>query len=88
MIYILSSLIFIISFSATVPQLYQTLTTGQTRDLNLWNLVLNLLTNLLLGVHGYFLADTALFAIGAWFTLYWSILLGLKLKNRSMCPMV
>lgn len=86
MIYILSSLIFIVSFSATVPQLYQTLTTGTTRDLNVWNLVLNLITNLMLALHGYYLADLALMAIGVWFSFYWTILLGLKVKNLRACP--
>jgi hypothetical protein len=85
MIYILSSLIFIVSFSATLPQLAQTISSGTTRDLNLWNLVLNLITNLLLALHGFYLQDTALMAIGIWFALYWSILLGFKSRNLRKC---
>jgi hypothetical protein len=81
--YSLSSLIFIIAFSATVPQLYQTLSTGLTRDLNFTNLVLNLLTNILMGVHGYLRGDVGLIAIGIWFTMYWSTLLALKGNNQK-----
>jgi hypothetical protein len=87
MIYPLSSIIFIVSFSATLPQLTQTISTGTTRDLNFWNLVLNLLTNLLLGVHGYMIKDMALAAIGVWFSIYWSVLLAIKWRNmRSGSP--
>lgn len=81
MIYPLSSIIFIVSFSATLPQLTQTISTGTTRDLNFWNLVLNLLTNLLLGIHGYMIKDMALAAIGVWFSFYWSVLLSIKWRN-------
>jgi len=87
MIYPLSSIIFIVSFSATLPQLTQTISTGTTRDLNFWNLVLNLLTNVLLGVHGYMIKDMALAAIGVWFSFYWSVLLAIKWRNmRSGSP--
>lgn len=81
MIYPLSSLIFIVSFSATLPQLTQTISTGTTRDLNIWNLALNILTNLLLGFHGYYIRDTSLMAIGIWFTVYWGILMGFKWRS-------
>lgn len=84
MIYTLSTIIFFVSFSSTVPQLAQTLSTGTTRDFNLWNLVLNLITNLLLSVHGYNIADTALMAIGIWFSIYWGILLGFKWRNARI----
>lgn len=79
----LSPIIFVIAFSATLPQLYQTLKTGLTRDLNYLNLALNLLTNILMGVHGYMRADTGLVAIGIWFSIYWSILLALKGYNQK-----
>ncbi len=82
-LYSLSSLIFIIAFSATLPQLYQTLKTGLTRDLNFVNLALNLLTNILMGIHGYLRGDAGLLAIGVWFSLYWSILLALKGNNQK-----
>ena len=85
--YLLSSLIFVISFSATLPQLYQTFATGKTRDLNQWNLILNLVTNILLAIHGANMDDLGLFGIGAWFSLYWSLLLGLKLYNVNKCEM-
>jgi uncharacterized protein with PQ loop repeat len=84
MLYTLSTIIFIVSFSSTLPQLAQTLSTGTTRDFNLLNLVLNLITNLLLSLHGYNIADTSLMAIGIWFSIYWGILLGLKWRNARI----
>lgn len=83
--YSLSTGIFFISFASTVPQLYQTISTGKTRDLNLWNLVLNTIVNLLLALHGYRTADTGILAIGVWFTLYWGLLGALKWRNLSTC---
>jgi uncharacterized protein with PQ loop repeat len=82
-IYSLSPIIFVISFGATLPQLYQTLKTGLTRDLNLVNLFLNLLTNILLGIHGYITEDIGITAIGVWFSFYWAVLLGLKGYNQK-----
>jgi hypothetical protein len=78
--YTLSTALFVVSASATVPQLYQTLTTGQTRDFNVWSLILNMITNILLGLHGYFTGDTGLFLVGTWFVIYWGILFGFKVK--------
>lgn len=81
MFYTLSTIIFIVSFSATLPQLIQTISTGTTRDFNGWNLGLNLITNILLAVHGYLQRDSGLTAIGVWFGFYWSVLLGMKWRN-------
>jgi hypothetical protein len=78
--YTLSSTLFIVSASATVPQLYQTLATGETRDFNVWSLVLNIITNILLGTHGYYTGDTGLFLVGAWFVIYWTILFAFKVR--------
>jgi hypothetical protein len=83
--YLLSNVIFLIAFSATIPQLYQTVSTGKTRDLNVWNLGLNMFTNVLLGFHGYYQADFGLLAIGVWFTLFWGTLLALKVNNLRRC---
>jgi hypothetical protein len=80
--YLFSTLLFGISFSATLPQIVQTLKTRMTRDFNLWNLLLNLLTNLLLTAHGLTQGDLGLAATGIWFTLYWGGILGLKLRNQ------
>lgn len=79
----LSPIIFVIAFAATLPQLYQTLQTGLTRDFNVPNLALNLFTNILMGIHGYMRADIGLIAIGIWFSIYWSILLALKGYNKK-----
>lgn len=81
MLYVTGSLLFVISFVATIPQLYQTLTTRETRDLNLWNLILNLITNILLIIHTWIQRDTMLFSVGVWYTFYWLTLLSIKLRN-------
>jgi hypothetical protein len=80
--HILSTILFVVSAAATVPQLYQTLTTGQTRDFNVWSLILNMITNILLGLHGYFTGDIGLFLVGTWFMIYWSILFSFKVAPR------
>lgn len=79
----LSTWIFLIAAAATLPQIYQTLTTGLTRDLNGWNLTLNLVTNMLLAVHGYLQRDGGILLLGAWFTAYWGCLLVLKSYNEK-----
>ena len=76
----LTTLILVIAVGATLPQLYQTFLTGNTGDFNTLNLILNNLTNILLGAHGYLIGDNGIFLLGTWFTVYWSILLGLKLS--------
>jgi uncharacterized protein with PQ loop repeat len=73
--------IFVIAMVSTLPQLYQSLTTDETRDLNTSMIVLSVITNSLLIVHGYNTADRGILLLGAWFTAYWGILLGLKLRK-------
>jgi hypothetical protein len=77
----ISFLIFAIAASATLPQLWQSTTTNLTRDLNRWNLVLNIVANALLGFYSYTIGEWGLVAIGIWFTVYWSYLLFLKGKE-------
>jgi len=69
---------FAIFFVATLPQLQQTIQTGETRDLNWLNLVLNIIGNTLLGLHGYLQADTGIAILGFYFVAYWSTLLYYK----------
>jgi hypothetical protein len=76
----LTAIILVIAVGATLPQLYQTFLTGNTTDFNTLNLILNGLSNILLGAHGYGTRDTGIFLLGTWFTVYWSLLLGLKLS--------
>lgn len=66
---------------STLPQLYQSLTTDKTRDLNTSMIVLSVITNSLLIVHGYNTADRGILLLGAWFTAYWGILLTLKVRG-------
>jgi hypothetical protein len=42
-------------------------------------IVLSVITNSLLIVHGYNTADRGILLLGAWFTAYWGILLALKI---------
>jgi uncharacterized protein with PQ loop repeat len=76
----LTYVIFVIAVVATLPQLYQTLETRKVGDFSLTNLILNDITNILFGIHGYITGDTGLILIGVWFTAYWTLLLGIKLR--------
>ena len=57
--------------------------TGLTRDLSIWSLVLNILTNILLAIHGRLIQDTGIFGIGLWFAIYWLTLFTYKWRNIS-----
>lgn len=74
---------FAIFFISTLPQLQQTIQTGETRDLNWLNLVLNIFGNTLLGLHGYLQGDRGVAALGFYFVAYWSTLLYYKSKENS-----
>jgi hypothetical protein len=78
-----SFLIFAIAASATLPQLWQSTTTNLTRDLNRWNLVLNIAANALLGAYSYYIEEWGFVAIGVWFSAYWSYLLFLKGQEHN-----
>jgi hypothetical protein len=78
----LITVILVISIAATLPQIYQTLTTGSTGDLNRVNLILNLITNVLLAAYGYQKHDWGIFTLGAWFTGYWSFLLLINIRPK------
>ncbi len=77
----LTYIIFAIFFVSTLPQLQQTIQTGETRDLNWLNLTLNLVGNLLLGIHGYSQGDTGIAALGFYFVGYYITLLHYKSKE-------
>jgi len=76
----LTFIILIISFFATVPQLQKTISSGSTGDFSFATLFMNILTNALLGVHGYLTRDMGILAIGAWYFIYWLILIAYKLN--------
>ena len=76
----LTYIIFVIAVVATIPQLYQTFNTPKMGDFSILNLVLNDATNILLAIYGYLIGDMGIVLLGAWFTIYWSILLSIKLR--------
>jgi len=76
----LTYIIFVIAVVATIPQLYQTFNTPKMGDFSILNLVLNDATNILLAIYGYLSGDMGIVLLGAWFTIYWSILLSIKLR--------
>jgi uncharacterized protein with PQ loop repeat len=78
----LSTLVFMIAFVATIPQLWHTMRTRDTRAFNGWNLFLNLVTNALLAVHGYMTGDVGILALGAWFAVFWLVLLSYKVREK------
>jgi uncharacterized protein with PQ loop repeat len=73
---------FAIFFISTLPQLQQTIQTGETRDLNWLNLVLNILGNALLVIHGYLQGDKGVALLGGYFVIYMSTLLYYKSKEN------
>jgi uncharacterized protein with PQ loop repeat len=79
----LSYITFIIFLVATLPQMQQTIQTGETRDLNWLNLILNIIGNALLGIHGYIQADNGILLLGLYFAAYWGLLLYYKSKENS-----
>lgn len=73
---------FAIFFISTLPQLQQTIQTGETRDLNWLNLILNVLGNALLAIHGYLQGDKGVALLGGYFVIYMSTLLYYKSKEN------
>ena len=47
------------------------------------NLLLNLIGNLLLGIHGFYTRDFGLISIGIYFTIYWAFLINYKLSEKD-----
>jgi hypothetical protein len=72
--------ILVISFFATVPQLGKTILSGSTGDFSSSTLSLNIVINLLLAIHGYLTKDWGIMAIGVWYSVFWSVLMGFKLN--------
>ena len=80
---ILSYITFIIFLVATFPQMQQTIQTGDARDLNWLTVSLNVIGNVLLGVHGYIQGDNGIILLGFYFAAYWGLLLYYKRKEYS-----
>ena len=79
----LSYIAFIIFLVATIPQMQQTIQTSETRDLNWLTITLNVIGNVLLGVHGYIQADNGILLLGFYFAAYWGLLLYYKSKGDA-----
>lgn len=60
----------LLSVVATLPQLYQTITTGLVRDHNEWSPKIAIFANFFLVLHGYARRDYGLVMFGAWFILF------------------
>lgn len=60
----------LLSLLATLPQLYQTITTGLVRDHNEWSPRIAMVANLFLALHGYRQKDYGLLLFGLWFILF------------------
>ena len=69
----------VLSILATFPQLYNTLKTGLLRDHHVYTMVISLISNLLLTIHGYMTKDIGILLFGSWFMVYTSVLLWFKL---------
>ena len=70
----LSWVALVLSVFATFPQLYSVLATGLVRDHNATTLLLGLVANAVLALHGYLRKDAGLFFLGLWFALYNAVL--------------
>lgn len=60
----------LLSLLATLPQLYQTITTGLVRDHNEWSPRIAIVANFFLALHGYSQKDYGLMLFGVWFILF------------------
>lgn len=68
----------LLSLFATLPQLYQTITTGLVRDHNEWSPRIAIVANFFLALHGYTRKDYGLVLFGLWFILFNSVILYYK----------
>ena len=59
-----------LSVLATLPQLYQTISTGLVRDHNEWSPRIAIVANFFLALHGYIRKDYGLMVFGLWFILF------------------
>ena len=68
-----------VSIVATLPQIYSAFQTGKLRDHHPYSLILSLIANILLWVHGYRTKDLGILVLGAWFSFYNAVLVYFKL---------
>ena len=70
----LSWIALLLSVVATLPQLYQTVSTGLVRDHNKWSPLIAIVANFFLAFHGYVRKDYGLMLFGVWFILFNSVI--------------
>ena len=64
----------VLAIAATLPQLYQTFSTGLVRDHHPWSPLLAMLANVFLVFHGYTRKDYGLMLFGLWFVFFNGVL--------------
>lgn len=70
----LSLIATLLAIVATFPQLYRTLQSGVLRDMHPTTLVIAIVANIVLALHGYRKKDMGIFVFGLWFVMYNSVL--------------
>ena len=73
----------VLSILATLPQLYQTVTTGSVRDHNQWSPIIAIGANFFIALHGYTHRDYGLVFLGGWFIMYNSVITYFKSLTTS-----
>jgi hypothetical protein len=64
----------LLSVVATLPQLYQTVSTGLVRDHNELSPLIAIVANFFLALHGYTRKDYGLVLFGLWFIVFNSVI--------------
>ncbi len=68
----------LLSLLATMPQLYQTISTGRVPDHNKWSPKIALVANCFLALHGYVRKDYGLMLFGLWFIVFNGVIIYFK----------
>jgi hypothetical protein len=76
----------ILSIIATLPQLYQTLTTGLVRDYHEWSPIIAIAANFFIALQGYVRKDIGLMILGAWFIMFNSVIAYYKQSASALLP--
>lgn len=73
----------LLSILATIPQLYRTLKAGKLKEFHPTTLMLAILANVFLVIHGYLNKDIGVMLFGGWFAIYNAIMLDIVRKTNS-----
>jgi hypothetical protein len=79
----ISPLIFVLAFSATLPQIAKTIQTRIVGDFSTLSIVLNVLSNEARAWYGFRKGEIGFIGIGVWFSAYWAFLLWISLSSAS-----